>query len=282
MESYDSLKNLPRVPHTVGLGVQLGVGGNPPDKMYASSGEPVDISVACSRFQARRKGELPPIPGGLDDEDERLYVKPTSQIGKKMKVAQHGSLGPEDVARIKGEIPKDASPVPQEAGNASAQERDKDQAEEVFEEAVEPTVLQPLPPVPFPLESGTPEGVKVVYVDRPVIREKVKTVVKEVEKEPESLKWLKERTRIQVSLPDTSFQLPAIRVLEAPQAITLLLPASGDNMTFIPRAGARVSISYGGKTTRCMFTGASFDIPELGILGLPFIIPGDSSESAVD
>ena len=319
-QSYDTLKDLPRVPHAEGTArtaIQTGVGGNPPDKKYISYGEAVDIAVAASRLRARQKGEMEKIAGGLDDEDPKLYIKPeVSSPFAKMKVAQSKALSQKDVARLKAgtETPKPspkAAPAPkasvgpiQSGPPAVGPAEQKDPGNLVFSypgtpgqstldgrrEGLLPSMGGPAGTVP-PLEPHGPDefsgphggsqlngpkgepgpdipGPNVVYVDRPV------EVQVPVPVETEASKWLKQRTRVQIATPETTFSVSAVAVVRSIHALTIIMPTANDAMTFIPRIGARIKVqSKETGVVDTVFTGASFDIPELGILGLAFLIP---------
>lgn len=310
-QSYDTLKDLPRVPHAEGTArtaIQTGVGGNPPDKKYISYGEAVDIAVAASRLRARQKGEMEKIAGGLDDEDPKLYSKPeVSSPFAKMKVAQSKALSQKDVARLKAGTPnpaqkaatvQKASVGPIQSGPpAVGPAEQKDPGNLVFSypgapgqstldgrrEGLLPSMGGPAGTVP-PLEphgpdefSGKHGGAQikgpngdpgVVYVDRPV------EVRVPVPVETEASKWLKQRTRVQIATPETTFSVSAVAVVRSIHALTIIMPTANDAMTFIPRIGARIKVqSKETGVVDTVFTGASFDIPELGILGLAFLIP---------
>jgi len=297
-ESYDTLKDLPRVPHaegTVKTGMQTGVGGNPPDKKYISYGEPVDIAVAAANLRARVKGEKPIIAGGIDDEDERLYNKPEpTGPFSKMRVAQGRALTAGDVERIKsggsagpsgkvisGPRAVDGNAEKKAPGNLVSSYPDTPgqvdgRREGLFRSMGGPAGREPPQPeddTAQQLNGGQP---KVVYVDRPVEVEKVV----EVEKETEASRWLRQRTRVMISTSETTFSVSAVAVVRSEHAVTVILPTSNDAMTFIPRTGARIKVQYkGSDPLDTVFTGAVFDIPELGILGLAFLIPRPADDA---
>lgn len=320
-ESYDTLKDLPRVPHAEGTAmtaIQTGVGGNPPDKKYISYGEAVDIAVAASRLRARQKGEMEKIAGGIDDEDERLYTKHVaSGPFSKMKVAQKHALTPDEVAKLK------SAPVMQSGAEvkvgpissgppAGGAAETKDPGSlvlsypgapgqprgDVRREGLLPSMGGPAGTVPpfephGPDEFSGPHGgsqlkgpkwdpgppelkpaaqpsaqPQVVYVEKPVEK------IVQVPVETNITKWLKQRTRIQIATEQMSFNISAVTAIRSIHAITIILPTSNDAMTFIPNIGAKVKVQpSGGDVLETIFTGASFDIPELGIMGLAFLIP---------
>lgn len=333
-ESFDTLKDLPRVPHaegTIMTGRQVGVGGNPPDKKYRSYGEAVDNAVAVARLNARRKGEMEKIPGGLDDEDPRLYMKPqASSLFSKMKVAQSKALTDEDVQRLKTEEKPVQQELPAPVGKPVQQtelrntpqlgpsmrlaraELEAELAAESMggpvgkpapapEGRLDPSLPRYLalvssripndetvsdmggpagtvPPVEPQLGSPQPQHhaqpqtqPQVVYVEKPA---QVVEKVVEVEKETEASKWLKRRFRVEIATDQMSFNISAIAVIRSIHAVTVILPTANDAMTFVPNVGANVKVHpAGGDVLDTIFTGASFDIPELGIMGLAFLIP---------
>jgi len=294
-ESFDSLKDLPRVPHSEGNGIQVGVGGNPPNRRYVTYGAAVDSSVAVARLSARRKGEMPLIPGGLDDHDPRLFVKPEAPLPMaKMKVAQSKPLTEEDVMRLKSETKTSESTVthaalPVSAGIVSngisghyVEAHDELLADDMGGPAGKdrqprndkrPVILPQASgyvPPSMPDVSVSFQQPSVVYVEKPV----EKIVEKVVEKETEASKWLRQRTRVEIGTSETTFNVSAISVVRSMHAVTVILPTANDAMTFVPRTGAKVKIRYNGaEALDTIFTGASFEIPELGILGLAFLVP---------
>lgn len=262
------LEKIPSVSHTDAWGNQIEKGGSPPNKLYRKTtlDEAVDYRVAASNFVKRRSGKMSIIPGGLDDEDEKLYVDPVMNRSG-VKYAQRSALTDEDIAKLKSGTKEH---IESEANDSSASS---------VPEPGHPVVLPPAPPDPPPEKDdqqvkkarrrsrqGEPEVIeKVVYKDR--IVEKV------VEKPSPFDTWKKKRTRVQISTQETTFVISAIDAVRSEHGVALLLPTSDDAMTFIPKVAARVKISsreLGVLNTA--FTGVSFDIEELGVLGLTFLV----------
>lgn len=293
-ESFDSLKDLPRVPHAEGnahTAIQVGVGGNPPDRKYVTYGDAVDNSVAVARLNARRKGEMPVIPGGLDDHDPRLFVTPEAVAPMaKMKVAQSKPLTEEDVKRLKSEPKQDVKPPTNEHEQKIVLKPVKETVDEVLQEMGGPAGSVPHGPdensgvhggAQITGRQGMPgvypnhvdveyRSPNVVVVEKPV----EKVVEKIVEKETEATRWLKQRTRVEIGTSETTFHVSAIAAIMSIHAVTIILPTANDAMTFVPRIGAKVKIKCkDSDVIDTIFTGASFEIPELGILGLAFLIP---------
>lgn len=296
--SYSEFHDLPRVPRAEGNvhnGIQVGVGGIPPDKVNISYGEPVDASVAMARMHSRKTGELPIIPGGIDDKDPSLFIKKDGcGILGKMKVAQGVALSAEDVERLKRGQPPNPTPLDKEAHDAN-------DAHEVVLSPRAGYVIDAEPegssfgsPLPDPqvlgedrrgdsFSLGGPAGhasedlSNVVYRDRIVEKIVFKTVEKVVDS-PFS-EWVKKRVKVHITISETLFIVSAVDVIRSAHGITVILPTTDDGMAFIPKPGARVWLEC--KTdevgpTETVFTGVSFDIMELGIMGLAFLIPKGS------
>ena len=97
------LDSVERIPGADAWGRQSGIGGDPPNKLYRKSdlSEAVDYRVAGARMSQRRHGELGIIQGGIDDEDPRLYIKPSGGLTGKKRMAQSGAVSEDDIRRLK-------------------------------------------------------------------------------------------------------------------------------------------------------------------------------------
>jgi len=294
--TFDSLKDFPRVPRTDGSGIQLGVGGIPPNKKAISYGKPVDYMEAASNMNKRLRGELPPIPGGIDDNDPALYDHPSSNSPyNKMHVAQHGALTEEQVELLKMKVGD--GPAPEQGGPVSSV--DATASEAVRTEPV-PVRTESVPVVSEEVAVEAPsvkQGArkrrsqvvekvveKPVYVTKevPVYKEVEKVVEKEVVKPGPFEEWSKRRTRVQIGTTETTFNVSAVAVVRSLYGITVILPTNNDSMTFVPRTGAHVRIGVKDSVSDTIYTGVSFDIEELGIMGLCFIVDKkkESTETA--
>lgn len=307
-DSFDSLKDFPRVPRTDASGIQIGVGGIPPHKKTANYGRPVSMEEAAANMVRRKNGELPLIPGGIDDNDPALYDPPkTSSPFEKMHVAQHGSLTPEQVEMLKR---KNTEEPPVESGGPVKEEpdvppvQDPEPPQEVQRREIPPiqyaplkvdtvdgqVVLYPDQSVPTPAfaESAAPKRrrrtaqpqpqvqviEKPVYVTKevPVFKEVEKVVEKEVVKPGPFEEWSKRRVRVQIGTQETTFNISAIAAVKSIAGVTIFLPTANDAMTFIPRTGAKVTLGIKDDVIDTIFTGVSFDIEELGVMGLCFLV----------
>lgn len=288
-ESFESLKDLPRVPRTDASGIQMGVGGIPPHKKAIAYGKPVDYMEAAANMNKRLRGEMPPIPGGIDDNDPALYDHPTSNSPyEKMHVAQHGALTEEQVEKLKN---KNVDEPPVESGGPVKDEPEApplpSYAPLKVEEREGQTVVYPDPAAPVPAFADTaapkrrrrqaqPVQVieKPVYVTKevPVFKEVEKVVEKEVVKPGPFDEWVKRRIRVQIGTQETTFNISAIAAVKSIAGVTVFLPTANDAMTFVPRTGAKVTLAIKDDVIETIFTGVSFDIEELGIMGLCFLV----------
>lgn len=330
--SYSEFHGLPRVPHAVGStfnGIQTGIGGNPPDKINISYGEPVDAGTAMARLHARKTGEMPVIPGGIDDEDPSLYIKHSTGLLDKMKVAQGKALTAEEIEALKsGASSGRPEPVPEPVRDPRAgvvrgnperpfsvssspaprlvvEERHGDPFSMGGRPGSEPEQMLDGLPADSPdsiapadggygdcmaafqrLGHQAPPAPAVVYRDRivqvPVEKTVVKTVEKVVEKPVDSpfTEWVKKRAKVHITLAEMMFMVSAVDVIKSAHGITVLMPTEDDSMTFIPKAGTKVWIACGAKgidPTETIFTGVTFDIVELGVMGLAFLLPKEKS-----
>jgi len=288
-ESFDTLKDFPRVPRTDESGIQMGVGGIPPHKKAITYGKPVDYMEAAANMNKRLRGEIPPIPGGIDDNDPALYDHPTSNSPyEKMHVAQHGALTEEQVEKLKN---KNVDEPPVESGGPVKDEPEApplpSYAPLKVEEREGQTVVYPDPAAPVPAFADTaapkrrrrqaqPVQVieKPVYVTKevPVFKEVEKIVEKEVVKPGPFDEWVKRRIRVQIGTQETTFNISAIAAVKSIAGVTVFLPTANDAMTFVPRTGAKVTLAIKDDVIETIFTGVSFDIEELGIMGLCFLV----------
>ena len=125
---------------------------------------------------------------------------------------------------------------------------------------------------------------QVVFKDRVVQVPVEKTVVKTVEKVVDSpfTEWIKRRIKVHVTLSEMMFMVSAVDVIKSAHGITILMPTNDDGMAFVPKAGTKVWIGCNQKglsSTETIFTGVTFDIMELGVMGLAFLLPKNNGGS---
>lgn len=120
---------------------------------------------------------------------------------------------------------------------------------------------------------------KPVYVTKevPVYRDVEKVVEKEVVKPGPFEKWYGKRTRVTIATPEMQFSVSAIDVTRALFSLVVFLPTKGDSFAFVPKAGTSIRVGYQNKVEDTVFTGVTFDLEELGVLGLCFLVKGDNT-----
>ena len=275
--------NVPRVPRTDGSGRQIGV-GIPPLKVAVSHGDALDEGSqlpyeAIARLNKRRKGEMPPIEGGIGDNDPALFIVPEDASPfEKMKVAQHGALTTAQIEMLKR---RNVDRPPVENGGPARGPALPEAAPVTTPPsppATPPALVAPAVPEPSGASerprrrrAQPQERVVEVVKEVPVYRDVEKVVEKEVVRPGPFEKWAAGRVRVQIGLPDTTFNVSAVAVLRSVHGLTVILPTSNDAMTFVPRTGAHVSLAFRDETAETIFTGVSFEIEELSIMGLCFI-----------
>lgn len=146
---------------------------------------------------------------------------------------------------------------------------------------------QALPPKPqeFVRSPGFEQNPFVQYVQVPVYRDRIvekpvpvvkevpveKEVVREVVKDGPFEKWSKGRVRVQIATAEMAFTVSAIAVVRGAFGITVFLPTVGDSFGFVPRTGSKVRLVAKDLTVDTVFTGATFEIEELGVMGVVFV-----------
>lgn len=281
--SYDELKDLPRVASADSTLVPKDR-GHPALKHYRKDDKTYSLAEVVARANARIEGELPPIPGGLDDTNPALYGKGGLGGIGKMKPVHRGALTEDQIKMMEnGERPAD--PKPDAPSPPSIEERSKPELVSEDDD-LSPTELPPPPerqiqPVVYSTEEllhgrkrSRKQQVQIVerIVERPV--EKVVEKVVEVEKPSAAKAFLERRTRVQIATSETMFSIPAITVVPSLYGLVVVLPLRDDSVTFIPKTGSKVRVSCKDLGTYdTTYTGVSFEIEELGIMGLCFLVP---------
>lgn len=83
--------------------------------------------------------------------------------------------------------------------------------------------------------------------------------------------FLARRVPITLELADTMLMVKAVAMIETPYSVTLLIPVTKDGFTFVPKPGSSVTVLTNNSRIECYFPGTSFELTELGILGLSFV-----------
>ena len=264
------LDDYPRVPHANEAGVQEGRGGVLPVKRYRSN-PVVEIEESMANFTKRKKGLLPLIEGGIDDEDPALYDSGASisTVGRKMKVAQRAALTDTDVERIKSAADGEAASLGRRTG-------EMEEAQAVGVRGLTPDSGGLSVSVPQTSKKARRGQKSQSAQQLPVVERIVeKPVEKIVEKpvETEFSKWRSKRVRVEIATQDTTFNVSAIAAVRSIHGLVVFMPTTGDGMTFVPRAGANVKVrtkDLGIMDT--VYTGVSFDLEELGVMGICFLV----------
>ena len=276
-ESFETLAGLPRVPKADEAGVQTGR-GIPPRKRYRGNIGIVDAEEAASLYKKRVRGEIPPIAGGIDDDDPRLYDE-NSTITGRQRPAQHSALTEDDVEALKLGRSDGPNAVPYDPPAVVAVRTVPHETAAVPDPAAYPD--QDVPCMGGPAgraRDPDPVPARVVerIVEKPVDRVVEKVVERKVEVPVETAfsKWSSKRTRVEIATPDTTFNISAVSVIRSAHGVVVVLPTSNDSMTFVPKTGSRVTVGNGDLgVVETIYTGVSFDIPDLSIMGLCFLVP---------
>ena len=83
--------------------------------------------------------------------------------------------------------------------------------------------------------------------------------------------WLAQRGRASLTLSDGTFSMAVIDIKECKYGITIILPLSDENTTFVPKPGAEITVSYKDRSWDCYFPGTYFEVTELKILGIVLV-----------
>lgn len=274
--SFDDLKDLPRVAHADN-GFVPKDRGHPALKQYRKDDKTYSLAEVVARANARIEGELPPIKGGLDDKNPALYGSGSLGGVGKMKVAQRGAVTEDEIDAIESgrKVEKPIEPPP------SIEERSK--PELLPDDPTAQPMMQPIPIISSTEEilhgrkrrkqaAQQPAQIVERIIEKPV--EKIVEKIVEVEKPSPLSKFVERRTRVQIATQETMFSVPAITIVRSMYGLVVILPLSDDSVTFIPRTGSRVKLSSKEiGTYNATYTGVSFELEELGIMGLCFLVP---------
>lgn len=253
--------------------------GVPFGKTFAAQGASLD-ERAVDALRAPKEVGGPTEDEDVDDEppirdvQERAEFRPTEGAVPEKPKRRKARKEP---ARAKGEPELlDGDPCMDTSGYAM-------QSTPVPEKAASsPTVPHAQPqPQPFMVSPYPPP---VQYVEVPKYIEKVvekpveKIVEKVVEKPVETAfsEWSKQRVRVTIATPEMQFSVSAIAVTRALFSLVVFLPTTGDSFAFVPKAGTNIKIGYQNKVEDTIFTGVTFDLETLGVLGLCFLVKGDN------
>ena len=233
------------VPPASLTGAQAGV--IPPGIKRYNQGqyEAVDAKEAMKRAVARSKGELPAIAGGLDAPKPGKATNPVADAAMKTAQTKQDQMI-NAITRTSQDIdPTDfGEPVGDMVG---------------FEpQPINLPPISPTYPATVPSSTVQPSTVQPSTVPLSVWWD-------------EASKWMKQRKRISMELPDSTVTLSAIDIIECGTGITVLLPVTPDGLTFIPKPGSALTLRYNDTEKAVYFPGAYFDMPALKLLGMSFV-----------
>jgi len=213
-------------------GAQAGI-VSPTLRIYGKANyKAVTLREAEMNMAKRTRGEMPPIKGGLDDDDTMKF--PESKRGQNKITVGRPGFDP------LGEVP---DPQP---GDLTAEEQALGREQQMVVGRVVPLVQDP----------------GVVTSAGPL-----QTFVTET---PEQI-YLRQRGRVTLEMNDGTMSVACIDVKESQYGITILLPLATEGATFIPKPGSEITVASGSNRWKCYFPGTYFELPELSLIGLVFV-----------
>lgn len=243
----------------------------------------VDAKEAQENMKLRLAGKIPPIKGGIDDQ----MPAEVAQALRSAPVAQALPPAPAQPKRKRA-----ASPAPKPKIDSETGEEYDPNAPE-YKRGSRVNNKDNYDPLGGELEPGSPELADEERRLAPVVQDDpVKAgeampylpaaqVVERHEPERRVVQvsrvnsmtdvYLSKRGRASMTLSDGTFTMPVIDVKECLMGVTIFLPLSQDQSTFIPRPGAELTLEYQGKSWKCYFPGTFFEIEELKLMGIVLV-----------
>ena len=303
-------KTLRRTPHATEDGLQEGR-PHPALRRYQADYKVVDWSEGLKLLGQRRKGEVPPIKGGVDDGSEemelkdavlpdpfsKMHINPKEPIHKKetpkpapKPAPNHRSTMPtrEDLMKMKpGSVEDTLDKKSMDEFKAEAPSHEPDgrnfdpfkpsmSDEEIPPDAVMPggNRIQEAPPRPDTrdLEREMILDAKVSDLGRRL--QEAYARIDALQSELDVYRaYLDGRMRVELQMSGMSFSISAVDVVESAFGVVVLLPMKGDSMTFTPALGADAIISCQKKgiLANAAYTGTSFELESFGLFGLSFM-----------
>ena len=83
--------------------------------------------------------------------------------------------------------------------------------------------------------------------------------------------YLRQRNRVTLEMTDGTMSMLCVDTKESMYSVTILLPLADGSSIFTPKPGSEVTVIKGENRWRAYYPGATFEIPELQLLGLVFI-----------
>ena len=84
--------------------------------------------------------------------------------------------------------------------------------------------------------------------------------------------YLAKRKRVQFELSEGTYTMPIVDVIPCRYGIMVLMPCSGNDVTFTPKPGADITVTLGDKSWSCYCPGTSFMINELNVLAVVCVL----------
>lgn len=299
-------KTLRRTPHATEDGLQEGR-PHPALRRYQADYKVVDWSEGLKLLGQRRKGEVPPIRGGVDDGSDDMVLKdavlpdPFSKMHINPKEPIHKKEAPKPAPKPKSTMPTREDLMKMKPGSVE-DTLDRKAMEEFRAEppAHEPDGMNFDPFKPslsdeeIPPDAVMPGGDRIQEAPpRPdtIDREREVALAAKVEDLGRKLQqayahidalqseldaynsYLDGRVRVELQMSGMAFSVSAVDVVESAFGVVVLLPMKGDSMTFTPALGADAVISCQKKgiLADAAYTGTSFELEAFGLFGLSFM-----------
>ena len=85
-------------------------------------------------------------------------------------------------------------------------------------------------------------------------------------------KYLSTKSRVSFETDAGTYTVPIVKLHRCSTGLLIMMSTAGNDSTFTPRLGAKLTIVHGEDRIPCYFPGLSFDIPELKLLVSAFIL----------
>lgn len=227
-----------RIPRGVTPSHKEGTGGgqvgvlDPGHRRYEGKYQAVSLEEAVRRASMRRKGTLPPIKGGMDDNSPSLLGQ--APLGGQSSSAPPPAPPALPPAPTALPPPPPPAPVVDTPVQVPASAEPEQQAYHAAAPAREPDVLSSY-------------RSRRLRADLAILDEAGNS------------------TLVRVAMP-------VVGAYESEYSITLLYDDTDSGYSFMPSPGSMCNLTPPGEAPlRCYYPGASFRIPELGLAGLCFV-----------
>lgn len=299
-------RGMPRVPHATEDGLQEGR-PHPALRRYQAQYKVVDWTDGLKLMAKRRSGEIPHIKGGVDDGSEEMVLKGAGipDPYSKMRINPKAPLEREEPRKEEtgrasfptreqllssrpGSV-EDMVPAPPAPSSRLDPFSPSGDDPAIPADAVMPSGMpavaslpraQALVTQPASTAPRRDDGLAALCArlqgDLDAERARsasLERALSEASSRRGPPEYASRRMRVELSVNDLMFGLSAVDVIESMYGVTVLLPLGGDGVTFVPPPGAltKISCQKKGIFADTAFTGASFELDELGLFGLSFM-----------